>query len=56
MTNNVRPADMKRIDTPQLAQAFIDEQVKEIRAQVGDKKVLLSLSGGVANARSICCK
>ncbi len=47
MTNNVRPADMKRIDTPQLAQAFIDEQVKEIRAQVGDKKVLLALSGGV---------
>ena len=44
---NVRPADMQRINTPALAQAFIDEQVKQIRAQVGDKKVLLALSGGV---------
>lgn len=47
MSTNVRPADMKRITTPELAQAFIDEQVKEVRAQVGDKKVLLALSGGV---------
>ena len=47
MDSNVRPADMKRITTPELAQAFIDEQVKEVRAQVGDKKVLLALSGGV---------
>ena len=47
MQNNVRPADMAYITTPELAQAFIDEQVKEIRAQVGDKKVLLALSGGV---------
>jgi GMP synthase (glutamine-hydrolysing) len=38
---------MERITTPALAQAFIDEQVAEIRAQVGDKKVLLALSGGV---------
>ncbi len=47
MYNIVRPEEMKRINTPQLAQAFIDEQVAEIRAQVGDKKVLLALSGGV---------
>ncbi len=38
---------MARITTPELANAFIDEQVKEVRAQVGDKKVLLALSGGV---------
>ena len=44
---NKRPHDMERITTPQLAQKFIDEQIKEIRAQVGDKKVLLALSGGV---------
>lgn len=47
MNNNVRPADMKRINTPELAEAFIKEQVKEVREQVGDKKVLLALSGGV---------
>ena len=47
MQSNVRPADMARITTPELAQAFIEEQVAEIRAQVGDKKVLLALSGGV---------
>ena len=47
MDNNVRPADMARITTPELAQAFIDEQVAAVRAQVGDKKVLLALSGGV---------
>ena len=45
--SNVRPADMKRITTPELARAFIDEQVAAVRAQVGDKKVLLALSGGV---------
>ena len=45
--NNVRPADMERITTPELAKAFIDEQVAAIRGQVGDKKVLLALSGGV---------
>ena len=47
MEQNMRPADMQRINTPALAQAFIDEQVGQIRAQVGDKKVLLALSGGV---------
>ncbi|MGX8703605.1 MAG: glutamine-hydrolyzing GMP synthase [bacterium] len=47
MSGNVRPADMARITTSALAEAFIEEQVKEIREQVGDKKVLLALSGGV---------
>ena len=47
MGNNVRPADMKRINTQELAEAFIAEQIAEVRAQVGDKKVLLALSGGV---------
>ena len=47
MENNVRPESMVRITTPELAQAFIEEQVKAVRAQVGDKKVLLALSGGV---------
>ena len=47
MNNNTRPADMQRINTPALAEAFIAEQVKEIQDQVGDKKVLLALSGGV---------
>ena len=47
MAGNVRPASMERITTPALAQKFIDEQVAEVRAQVGDKKVLLALSGGV---------
>ncbi len=47
MANIVRPENMERISTPELANAFIDDQVKEIRAQVGDKKVLLALSGGV---------
>ena len=47
MANNVRPAEMKRITTPELAEAFIQEQVAEVRAQVGEKKVLLALSGGV---------
>ena len=46
-TGNVRPTDMERITTPALAKKFIDEQVKELRAQIGDKKVLLALSGGV---------
>ena len=45
--NNLRPESMQRITTPELAQAFIDEQIAEVRAQVGDKKVLLALSGGV---------
>ena len=38
---------MQRINTPELAKAFIDEQVKALRDQIGDKKVLLALSGGV---------
>ncbi|MBQ1232331.1 MAG: glutamine-hydrolyzing GMP synthase subunit GuaA, partial [Clostridia bacterium] len=45
--SNVRPESMVRITTPALAQAFIEEQVAAVRAQVGDKKVLLALSGGV---------
>ena len=44
---NVRPDSMQRITTPELAKQFIDEQVKEVREQVKDKKVLLALSGGV---------
>ena len=47
MANNMRPESMERITTKALAEAFIAEQVKEIRTQVGDKKVLLALSGGV---------
>ena len=47
MQNNVRPETMERITTLALAEAFIEEQIKDIRAQVGDKKVLLALSGGV---------
>ena len=42
-----RPDDMVRITTPELAKAFIEEQVTAIKEQVGDKKVLLALSGGV---------
>ena len=47
MSSNVRPESMERITTEELAQAFIDEQIKELREQIGDKKVLLALSGGV---------
>ena len=47
MADNVRPENMKRINTPELAQAFIEEQVKALREQIGSKKVLLALSGGV---------
>ena len=47
MADNRRPETMERITTPQLAQAFIDEQLVELRRQIGDKKVLLALSGGV---------
>ena len=46
-TSNHRPGDMARINTPELAQAFIDEAVAYTREQVGDGKVLLALSGGV---------
>ena len=47
MSNNVRPETMQRITTPALANAFIDEQLAALRAQIGDRKVLLALSGGV---------
>ena len=47
MDCNVRPESMERITTKALADAFIEEQVKAVREQVGDKKVLLALSGGV---------
>jgi len=42
-----RPDNMERITTPELAQVFIDEQIALAREQIGDKKVLLALSGGV---------
>ena len=45
--NNVRPESMAKINTTELADAFINEQVAEIQKQVGDRKVLLALSGGV---------
>lgn len=47
MDTNKRPDNMERITTIELANAFIDEQVELVRKQVGDKKVLLALSGGV---------
>ena len=47
MSSNVRPETMERITTLEQANAFIQEQVAEVRKQVGDKKVLLALSGGV---------
>ncbi len=47
LDTNVRPENMERITTKELANAFIEQAVKEVRAQVGDKKVLLALSGGV---------
>ena len=47
MDLNKRPENMQRITTIELANKFIDEQIAEVRAQVGDKKVLLALSGGV---------
>ena len=47
MQGNKRPDDMIRITTPELAQKFIDEQIKELREQIGSDKVLLALSGGV---------
>ena len=45
--NNKRPESMQRITTPELAQAFIEEQLTALRAQIGNKNVLLALSGGV---------
>ena len=47
MSGNVRPESMERITNFELANKFIDEQVAAVREQVGDKKVLLALSGGV---------
>ena len=52
MSGNVRDPNMKRINSKELADAFIAEQIKEIKEQVGDKKVLLALSGGVDS--SVC--
>ena len=46
-TGNIRPENMERITTAKAAQAFIEEQVKELRDRIGSKKVLLALSGGV---------
>ncbi len=47
MQDNIRPESMARITTPELAEAFIAEQIKALRDQIGDKRVLLALSGGV---------
>lgn len=47
MDPNKRPETMERITTKELADQFIDEQVRAVREQVGDRKVLLALSGGV---------
>ena len=47
MSDNKRSENMVRITTPQLAEAFISQQLEALRAQIGDKKVLLALSGGV---------
>lgn len=47
MSSNIRPENTARITTPELAQAFITKQIAELKAQIGDKKVLLALSGGV---------
>ena len=47
MESNVRPETMKRINSKELAEEFIQEEVKKIQEQVGNKKVLLALSGGV---------
>ena len=47
MEKIVRPESMERITTPELAKNFIEEQIAEIKKQVGNKKVLLALSGGV---------
>ena len=44
---NKRPENMKRITTPELAEAFINERLSILRKQIGGKKFLLALSGGV---------
>ncbi len=50
--SDVRPESLKRIETSEQAKAYIENEIKNIRAQVGDKKVLLALSGGVDS--SVC--
>ena len=55
MDPNKRPDDMVRITTPELAQAFIEEQVAAIREQIGDKKVLLALSDALTARLSRRC-
>ena len=52
MVNDLRDPKMERITNQELAKAFVDEQIKAIQEQVGDKKVLLALSGGVDS--SVC--
>ena len=52
MANDLRDPKMERITNQELAKAFVDEQIKAIKEQVGDKKVLLALSGGVDS--SVC--
>ena len=52
---DIRPETMERITTPELAKAFIDEQVEALRAQIGDGKVLLALSGGVDTDKVLAC-
>lgn len=47
MTNNLRPESMQRITTREIAESFIAEQIPLLQKQIGDKKVLLALSGGV---------
>ena len=47
MDSNKRPENMERITSTALAEAFIEEQLKALREQIGDRKVLLALSGGV---------
>ena len=50
--SDVRPESLKRIETSEQAKAYIENEIKSIKAQVGDKKVLLALSGGVDS--SVC--
>ena len=53
MENQKRPETMARITTKELADKFIDEQVAAVRAQVGDRKVLLALSGALWKSSSV---
>ena len=47
MSDNLRPESMQRITTPELAEAFIADQLSALKTQIGSRKVLLALSGGV---------